>query len=57
MLYELLFATLFLVWIIDCIVCFFVGAFYADREEIPSSALFMVLSCIALTTFVNYIMI
>lgn len=57
MIYELCLATLFIVWVIDCIICFFVGVFYANRKEIPAKAYFIVLSCIALTTIVNYIMI
>jgi len=57
MLYELLLATLFLVWMIDCVVCFFVGVYYADRSEVPTKAFLPIFSSIFLTVIVNFVMI
>ena len=56
MIYEILLATLFLVWIIDCILCFIMGVFYADRDEVPAVAFLVVFSSIILTVVVNYMM-
>ena len=54
MIYEILLAILFLAWIIDCILCFIVGVYYADRDEIPNKAFYVLFSFIALTEIVNY---
>ncbi len=56
MIYEILLATLFLVWITDCILCFIMGVFYADRDEVPAVAFLVVFSSIILTVVVNYMM-
>ncbi len=56
MIYEVLLATLFLVWIIDCILCFIIGVYYADRDEVPAVAFLVVFSSMVLTIIVNYVM-
>jgi len=56
MIYEILLGTLFLAWIIDCILCFIIGVFHANRNEIPTIAFLVIFSSIVLTVVVNHVM-